>query len=82
MEKMYLSDGDKVKILELNGSLLARQNEVMVIRDRFIDLNNNTIPRLQKELEELIKSLLKKYDCEGGTIGNDYSVNPIQGDVK
>ena len=81
-EKVYIKDSDKIRLLEINNLLLTKQNEAILIRDRFIDLNNNIIPRLQSNLEESIRSILKEYDCEGGTIGNDYSISPPQGEVK
>lgn len=74
MEKKYLDEADKIELLEKNNVFMARQLEAMSIKDRFMDLNNNILPKLQSDLEEYTKKLLKKYECEGGSIGPDYSI--------
>lgn len=72
-EKVYLNDAEKIELLELNSKILARQNEAMAIKERFIVLNDQ-IPRMQKELDELIKKIVKNHGYENGNIANDYSI--------
>ncbi len=74
-EKVYLKDSEKVKLLEQNNMLMARQMEAISTRERFTNLNTS-ITSLQKDLDEYVNSLLKEYNCEGGRIDNDYSVSP------
>ncbi len=71
-EKVFLNESEKIELLEKNNILMARQMELVSLRDRFIDLNNNTIPRLQKELDMFVSTVLNKYN--GTSIESDYSI--------
>ena len=74
-EKVYLNDTEKIQVLELNNEILARQNEAMAIKERFMILNN-LIPERQKELNELIEKLINDHGYKSGTIDNNYSIIP------
>ncbi len=72
-DKVYLSNEDKIKVLEANNGILLKQNEALLLHDRFLQ-TEALIKSMQENFSKLINDVVKSYGFKNGNIQNDYSI--------
>lgn len=72
---VYLSDQEKIDVLERSNRIFSLQIQMGELNRQFMQISERL--RVESEALQSVKLvILDKYGCVGGTIGNDYSINP------